>query len=322
MSKPSLEERITGGVLGLLIGDALGVPYEFRSPEQIPLGAPFGFSPPSGFDRAHVDVPPGTWSDDGAQALCLMASLLEIGRFDASDFSHRLVRWYDEGYLAVDGIVFDVGVTTGRAIISLKSGVPPLKAGPEDVLDNGNGSLMRVLPLALWHKGSVEQLIMDAHDQSAVTHGHPRSKVCCALYSVWARMILLDAPEPWSAAVEALRKVYDPDSVFTEELEWSIRPDEIPVGTGSGYVVDSIRSSRIAADKPTFREAMVTAISFGNDTDTTACIAGGIAGIRLGAEAIPLEWRQSLRGKELLEPLLARFLNETSHHSPLIHPLK
>ncbi|HLT38469.1 MAG TPA: ADP-ribosylglycohydrolase family protein, partial [Enhygromyxa sp.] len=87
---PTREQRIEGGLLGLLIGDALGVPYEFHGPEQIPAREHIELEPPVGFRRAHPGVPPGTWSDDGAQALCLLASLLDRGRLELADFGERL----------------------------------------------------------------------------------------------------------------------------------------------------------------------------------------------------------------------------------------
>jgi ADP-ribosyl-[dinitrogen reductase] hydrolase len=124
----TLEVRIRGGIYGLLIGDALGVPYEFHEPEDLSPGHKIEFDPPREFSRAHASVKPGTWSDDGAQALCLLASLLERGWFDAEDFARRIARWYDEGYMVVGGHVFDVGVTTGLAIRVIKAGVPASKS--------------------------------------------------------------------------------------------------------------------------------------------------------------------------------------------------
>lgn len=312
MTNPSFAERISGGIVGLLVGDALGVPYEFRSSDRIPDGVPQGYEPPIGYDRAHPSVPAGTWSDDGAQALCLAVSLVERGRFDSDDFGRRLVSWYDDGYLAVDGIVFDVGVTTGRAILAIKSGVPPLDAGPNDVHDNGNGALMRSLPLAIWHRGSNEKLVSDAHDQSSVTHGHTRSKVCCALYCLWARQIILGSLSPWEDAVTLLREIYDSNSQELEELEWAIRPDLPPEGNGSGYVVDSLRSARLASLNPTFAGVIRSAIGLGNDTDTTACIAGGIAGLMHGIQGIPAPWTSELRGHEVLDSILAEFVQQVT----------
>jgi ADP-ribosyl-[dinitrogen reductase] hydrolase len=301
-------DKRTGGLLGLLIGDALGVPYEFHPAEEIPPYDQIEFEPPAGYDRAHKGVPPGTWSDDGAQALCLLASLLECGRFDAEDFGGRLVRWYDEGYLAVDGNVFDVGVTTGKAIRAIKQGVPAIAAGPSGDLDNGNGSLMRVLPLALWHQDSDEELVHDVHEQSRLTHGHMRSQACCALYCLWARNVLNESPDPWKRAVASLRTMYRGREMREEELEWSLRPDDPPQGTGSGYVVDCLRSARWAVEQGGYEQAVKSAIRLGNDTDTTACVAGGIAGIRDGLSGIPERWRDNLRGRELVDPLMETLL--------------
>jgi len=124
-----------GAMTGLLVGDALGVPYEFHEPSTLPLPEEIEFNPPRGFDRAHLGVPAGTWSDDGAQALCLLASLLACRRFDAEDFDSRLVRWQGEGYMAVDGRVFDIGITTGQALRAIKSGVPAPTTSPASPMD-------------------------------------------------------------------------------------------------------------------------------------------------------------------------------------------
>ena len=146
-------DRIAGGLIGLLVGDALGVPYEFQPREAIPPAAAIEFEPPEGFRRAHVGVPPGTWSDDGAQALVLLDSLLACGRLDVDHFAQGLMDWYESGFMAVDGEVFDVGLQTRAAIGRLNLGVPPFQAGGADELANGNGSLMRVLPLAYSSSG-------------------------------------------------------------------------------------------------------------------------------------------------------------------------
>src|SRR5688572_19198218 len=107
---PTHYERISGAIYGLLIGDALGVPYEFKSPHELPPLDKIEFQPPAGFYRSHSSVPSGTWSDDGAQALCLLASLLECGELDLEDFAERMVNWAEKGYCAVDNYVFDIGI--------------------------------------------------------------------------------------------------------------------------------------------------------------------------------------------------------------------
>src|SRR4051812_33148245 len=102
------EDQVLGGLYGLLVGDALGVPYEFSSPDQLPAFDLIELDPPAGFHRAHPAAPRGAWSDDGAQALCLLASLLYCRKLNVDDFARRLLNWHDMGYLAVDYIVFDV----------------------------------------------------------------------------------------------------------------------------------------------------------------------------------------------------------------------
>src|SRR5690242_237949 len=205
---PTLAQRLEGGLIGLLVGDALGVPYEFSEPDDLPEPAEIEYSPPAGFQCAHRGVPSGTWSDDGAMALCLAATLLECGTLDPDDLGRRFLRWYDTGYMAVDGNVFDVGITVGRALQCLRQGVPPLEAGSTEESALGNGSLMRVLPLALWHRGTDAALAAAAQTQSRVTHGHIRAQVCCALYCLWARRTLEGRAGAWDEAVATTRGLY------------------------------------------------------------------------------------------------------------------
>jgi ADP-ribosyl-[dinitrogen reductase] hydrolase len=308
----TIVERIKGGIVGLLVGDALGVPYEFHPKESIPPFDEIEFDPPADFHRAHAEVPPGTWSDDGAQALCLLASLLTCRKFDADDLAKKIVAWYREDYMAVDQ-VFDVGIQTQKAILNLRKGVAPLEAGPADERNNGNGSLMRVLPLALWHRGSDEELVADAFDQSAVTHGHLRSKLCCALYCLWARRILQEAENPWESAVEKIRDIFASGTIERIEFEEQIRPDDSHEIRGSGYVLDSLRAARWASNNKTYEETVKAAIALGDDTDTTACIAGGIAGLKFGLSGIPERWRENLRGKEIYAPLLDELIERLEH---------
>lgn len=304
----NFEEKIEGGLLGLLIGDALGVPYEFHSPQEIPTLNEIEFAPPAYFRRAHAGVAPGTWSDDGAQALILLDSLLTCGKFDADHFAKGLVDWYDKGFMAVGGKVFDVGIQTANAIRKLKSGVNPLLAGGFDEYSNGNGSLMRVLPLVLWHRGTNEELVLDAEFQSRVTHAHPRSQICCALYCLWARGIFNFEENPWENAVAFLRDFYAGNPSKLLELNFHVRPDEEHQATGSGYVVDSLFSAKAVFENADYETIVKKAIALGNDTDTTACIAGGIAGINFGANSIPERWRENLRGREIYETLLQKLL--------------
>jgi ADP-ribosyl-[dinitrogen reductase] hydrolase len=305
----TFRERIEGGIYGLLVGDALGVPYEFHEHDEIPPISEIEFTPPVHFDRAHRTVAPGTWSDDGAQALVLLASLLDCGKFDIDHFAAGLVAWFKAGYMAVDGNVFDIGIQTNQAIGKLKAGVKATVAGRTDEQANGNGSLMRVLPLALWHQGSDEELVRDAHQQSVVTHGHLRSQVCCALYCLWARYTLAGQANAWEQAVGRIKEIYTPNSREYVELMRAVKPDTLVNGQGSGYVVDTLHSARWAMQNSAYEEVVKAAISLGEDTDTTACVAGGIAGVRDGVNTIPQRWLDHLRGKDILEPELQRLIS-------------
>ena len=304
---PTRRERIEGGVLGALVGDALGVPFEFKAPGEVPPRDDIEIVPPAGYFRSHADVPPGTFSDDGSLLLALLESLLERdGRFDADDFGGRLVAWRRDGRLAVDGRVFDVGIQTEDAIRRIASGTPAAGAGPAGDRENGNGALMRTLPVAFAVRGDDARLIETAHRQSRVTHGHPRSEACCALYVLWARRTLEGAIDPWREAVSGLRRHYAPDPVRTRELEEHVRPDDPTPGRGTGYVVDALRSARWCVLQGDFERVVRAAVGLGNDTDTTACLAGGIAGLRDGVVGVPRRWRDALRGAEIYRPLLER----------------
>lgn len=306
MTKMTKQDQIKGAIYGLLVGDAVGVPYEFNLSEQLPTYDQIDMITPVNFQKTYPRIPFGTWSDDGAQALCLLDSLLFKQQLDQRDLMNRICNWYQHGYMAVDFDVFDVGIQTTMAINLYLNNVPLEKVAKNDEMSNGNGSLMRVLPLALWHQGTDEELIQDAYAQSHITHAHLRSKVCCALYCLWARAILngLDINAGWEQAVAILRKYYQDKAEDLEQLEFHIRPDEVGTHTGSGYVVDCLKSAKFALQQPTYQDVIKTAISLGRDTDTTACVAGGIAGLYYGFEAIPKVWVEQLRGKDLVEPLV------------------
>jgi ADP-ribosylglycohydrolase len=307
--KPERAERIRGGLWGLLVGDAVGVPYEFHRAEDLPPPSRIDMVPPPDFYRAHSGTPPGTWSDDGAQTLCLLASLLHCGGLDPRDLSRRLLNWASVGYMAVDHRVFDIGMQTQRAFERLRAGEQPLLAGPADEHANGNGSLMRVLPLALWHQGTDSELVRDACVQSRLTHGHPRSQAVCAFYCLWARELLASNEPAWDRAADRLRGCLAEHPQLAAETELILRPDHAASAAGSGYVLDTLWSARHALEAHERFDLVVrAAIAFGNDTDTTACVAGGLAGIRDGYAAIPGGWLDLMRGKELVEPLLIDLL--------------
>jgi ADP-ribosylglycohydrolase len=304
----SLAGRLAGAVWGHLVGDAIGVPYEFmaaRTITQVEFGA-----------AGTYGQPPGTWSDDGALMLATLDSLLRDDatpdtRFDTADQARRFLAWADEGAYTPDNDgTFDIGNATSAALRALRSGTPPERAGGTDERSNGNGSLMRILPIALVDRDIDDaELVERAHRSSAITHGHPYAKATCALYVLVARSLLKGA-EPAVALDHArgrLRALY---GARPDAATWLAALDHIegyPTRTGSGYVVDAFWSAWDALTAATgYREAIERAIRYGNDTDTTACIAGGLAGLRWGIAGIPPEWLTGMRGREIVEPLIAR----------------
>jgi ADP-ribosylglycohydrolase len=299
-------EQILGGIYGLLVGDAVGVPYEFHSANQLPPIEQIDMVPPKGFLRAHPGVPTGTWSDDGAGALCLLDSLIECGKLDLTDFSNKLWAWYSQGLWAVDGKVFDIGIQTQASLQAFRDGISPEQSGNVYPEGKGNGSLMRVLPLALWHQGSDEQLVIDSHTQSLVTHGHLTNQVACALYCLWVREAAKQQSmeDAYEIAVKNLRNIYGDKSPERIELDHTICPEEEPTSNGSGYVVETLRSVRIAVKEADYEQVIKKAISLGEDTDTNAAIAGGLYGVKVGFTGISNRWLTQLRGKDKVDKLI------------------
>ena len=309
-----MENNIKGGIYGLLIGDAVGVPYEFKNANDLPPFDQIDMIPPKSFDRTYPNIAVGTWSDDGSQALCLLNSLLLCKKLDPKDLMMCFADWYNMGFMAVDNHTFDVGVQTSQAIRNYLRGIDVMKCATNNEYANGNGSLMRTLPLALWHTGTDDTLIDDAYLQSHVTHAHLRSKICCALYCLWARYILQGQSinDAWQQAVDKLYTLYNAreSKAELEELDSHIRPMEFIGVSGSGYVVDCLKSAYVALQETSYENVIKKAIRFGNDTDTTACVAGGIAGLYFGFDTIPKNWVDTLREKNTIDPLINQLMQQ------------
>jgi ADP-ribosyl-[dinitrogen reductase] hydrolase len=299
----TLASRLAGAAWGHLVGDAMGVPYEFRSAAEIEAsGIVFGA-------RGTHDQPPGTWSDDGALMLALLDSLLEVG-FDTTDQAARALAWYRAGRYAAGGTVFDIGNTTRTALERIADGVPAEDAGPSHERSAGNGSLMRILPLALVERDTpIQQLVDYAHRSSRVTHGHPSAQVACALYVLTA-LRLLAGSEPTDALATAradLRAIYEVADFGADFLRALDHLEAWPEREGRGRVWDSLWSAWDAfAGADSYSDAVRRSIAYGNDTDTTAAIAGGLAGIRWGLEGIPRDWLAAMRERELVTALLSK----------------
>ncbi|MFN8623756.1 MAG: ADP-ribosylglycohydrolase family protein [Chloroflexota bacterium] len=292
--------RLSGGVWGALVGDAMGVPYEFLAPSQI-TSVEWGHTGGWG-------VPPGTWSDDGSLLLALLDSLLATG-FDPEDQGRRALAWHRRGHYTPDGDgAFDIGGATSQALDALERGTPALEAGPAGERASSNGSLMRILPVALWGRDLPDAtLVARAADASRVTHNHPRCQAACAVHVLAARAMLHDAePAPsLEAAFAAVRAAWSSDPARAPHLAALEELRTYPERTGSGYVLDSFWSAWDAVTASgSFGETIERAIRYGHDTDTTAAIAGGIAGIRWGWGGIPITWRRGMRGGPIVTPLV------------------
>lgn len=309
MRTSEISNRLRGGLYGLLVGDALGVPYEFHSANELPDIGQLEMEPPSRFMRAHRRVPSGTWSDDGAQALVLLDGLLRVPALDLGDFGQGLLGWCRRGTMTPDGVVFDIGIQTRHALQRLERGVPPQLSGLADEQSNGNGSLMRTLPCALVPVVDQAALVDRARRQSLVTHGHARSQLACAFSALIAWELLRGST--FVKALDVAQNFLEQGVVPAERSELAVLLDgRLDEPRGSGYVVDTFWSAVASVLRTDSYEGCVKlALSIGNDTDTTACIAGGWAGLLYGEAAIPHRWMGLLRGKELVEPLLARLVS-------------
>jgi ADP-ribosyl-[dinitrogen reductase] hydrolase len=299
------EQRILGGILGLAVGDALGVPVEFKSRAALkrsPVTRMLGYG-------THHQ-PEGTWSDDSSLTFCLIESL--CNGFDMSDIGHRFVRWLDENYWTPHGRVFDVGIATSQAISRLRSGVDPVEAGGTDEYSNGNGSLMRILPVALYFADSgIEEMLDATHKVSCLTHAHPRSQMACGFYNLMVvELLKVGSPvESYLRAVDLATNVYNV-SPFSEELSHfskifgrQIHEETESAIQSSGYVIHTLEASIWAfLRSASFAEAVLTAVNLGGDTDTTGAVTGGLAGVYYGLESIPEEWINALaKYSEILE---------------------
>ena len=302
------KSRLRGGIYGLLLGDAAGVPYEFNPPGNLaPYADRIDMAPPPGFRRTY-SVPVGTWSDDGALALCLLESLVERGGSDPVDQARRMVAWLFEGHLAVDDHVFDVGNATRQALAQARSllaeGVSPVGRGLTHEQSAGNGTLMRILPLALLHEGTDEELVRAAMDHSGLTHAHPLCLICCAIYCLWVRYLSGGVERPFEAAIGKVGTLAGDDQALTAALEL-VEEWKGKAPSGTGFVVDTLFSARYALENGAdYKDVIRRSILLGNDTDTTAAVAGGLAGVKYGVGGLPDDWMGLLRGKEMVESIL------------------
>jgi ADP-ribosylglycohydrolase len=306
---------VKSALFGVAVGDALGVPVEFESRDDISRNPVTGMT---GFGT--YDLPPGTWSDDSSLTFCLAEALTE--GFDINAIGQNFTRWHREAFWAADGEVFDVGNTTRIAIERLARGMQADRAGSDDEASNGNGSLMRILPLLFYMSDRpVNERFGITRQVSSITHGHIRSVIACFYYLEFARQILegKDKFKIYSNMQVAIAGhlsalLIDPPEivVFDRLLKHDIsRLPEEEIHS-SGYVVHTLEAAVwCLLTTGSYREAVLRAVNLGRDTDTTAAVTGGLAGLLYGFDSIPEEWITQLARKDDIADLgerLARSL--------------
>ncbi|MEH1797210.1 ADP-ribosylglycohydrolase family protein [Nostoc sp.] len=302
--------KTLSGLMGLCVGDALGVPVEFTSrAERVksPVTTMQGYGT--------WNQPPGTWSDDSSLSFCLAECLCRGYSLDA--IANSFWRWYKEAYWTPRGDVFDIGQTTHTAIMRLKQGVVPHQAGGKVENSNGNGSLMRILPMAYCHRSlTLGELLARVHDVSAITHAHARSQMACGIY-ISIAVALLEGADLQTAYLQALQDIQTIYSVREFLLEkphfgriFSGEIGKLPVEeiNSGGYVIDTLESSLwCLLNSSSYSEAVLKAVNLGGDTDTTAAVTGGLAGIYYGVENIPQKWMNQIARRQDIIYLAERF---------------
>ena len=298
------------GLFGLCIGDALGVPVEFTSrAERVksPVKSMLGYGT--------WDVPAGTWSDDSSLTFCLAESLCQ--GFSLDNIADSFWRWYHEGFWTAHGEVFDIGNTTFLAIADWKRGIPPLQAGGMSENSNGNGSLMRILPIAYcYEKLTFPELISRTQQISCITHAHLRSQMACGIYvSIAVYLLSGEIPQvAYEKGLENIEKIYsapeyaDEMSHFERIFSGKIAELDIDQIQSSGYVIHTLEASLwCLLNSLSYPETVLKAVNLGGDTDTTAAVTGGLAGIYYGMDNIPTEWIEKIARKQDIMDLAERF---------------
>ena len=267
-------------VYGAAVGDALGVPYEFLGRDTFECAG-------MAAGGAHGQ-PAGTFSDDTSMMLATCDSINACGRVDAGDMRRRFESWLHEGAYTPDGTAFDVGNTVATALAEGR--------GCEGERSNGNGSLMRIAPLAFTGASDDE-----VRSVSAITHAHRISTESCLFFVKLVRYLV--GGNPLEAAIgHSIDHRYEGDklSFLADVASW---PRE-GVRSG-GYVLDTLGAAIWCfANTGNYADCVLAAVNLGSDTDTTACVAGALAGAVYGYDAIPTEWLETLRGKDVIEQCL------------------
>ena len=308
-----MQDRILGGLWGAVIGDALGVPVEFVGREQVrknPITGMRGYGT--------FNLPPGSWSDDSSLLLCNVESLLD--GFDTDRMGKLFIQWLSESYWTPWGETFDVGSSTHSSIRRMMVGISPEEAGGRGERDNGNGSLMRILPVGIFFANHpVEELLSAVHRASSLTHRHPRTFMTCGFYCLMVRS-LLEGSSPDEAYKYAIEQsmIHYVKMPFAEELSHFERIFSGLIGSipenaikSGGYVIHTLEASIwCLLNSSSFQGAVLQAVNLGEDTDTTGCVTGGLVGVCYGLQSIPEDWLTAIARKEDIGMLFSQFTSK------------
>ncbi|MGX7198406.1 ADP-ribosylglycohydrolase family protein [Enterococcus nangangensis] len=317
-------QLISGALLGSIVGDALGVPVEFIPRDRLTRQPVVGMR---GFGTHNQ--PAGTWSDDSSMLLATVVSLTEKG-VDYQDVMERFLGWLRNGEYTPNGLSFGVGVSTERSISRFEGGLTPLKCGGIEESDNGNGALMRVLPLVFVLRkkfgndfNSLPEAYDIIHNYAKLTHGHPRNLMACGIYVSIANELLNRTERRLknykghaiSVGLKKARDYYQGMPTFQAESAYFARIFNTYFGMlprkeikNTGYVVDSLEASLWSfINGRNYADCVMKAVNLGGDTDTNAAICGGLAGIYYEFSSIPEEWLAQLQRKDWIEETLKAF---------------
>jgi ADP-ribosylglycohydrolase len=298
-------------LLGVCVGAALGVPVEFESRDFLKKNPVVKMQ--SGGVHGQVE---GVWSDDSSLTFCLAETIAE--GYDINLLAEKFIAWKYKSYWTATREVFDIGNATSWAISNLSKGVNPIEAGGKNESDNGNGSLMRILPLVLLLKDlSIEDRFKLTKEVSAITHAHLRSVMACFYYLEFA-LELLKGKDKFKIYENLKIKVLDFFNSNNEYIKEAHHFDRLLKGNinelgedsiqSSGYVIHTLEASiwcLLTTDS--YDEAVLRAVNLGEDTDTTAAVTGGLSGLLYGYETIPEEWINTIKGKNEIDNLINRF---------------
>lgn len=301
---------VHAALFGLAIGDALGVPVEFKKRDELKERRVQDFE---GY-QTH-NQPPGTFSDDSSLTFCLAESLCQ--GYDLNDMGQRFVKWFFEGYWTAGGEVFGVGKSTEDSITRLRDGVSPMQSGNYADDCYGNGSLMRVLPLLFYIKDfDIEERYKIIKEVACITHGSVRTILACFYYLEFG-LELLNGQNKLHAYLKTMHRV----NAFINGKNFPAGDVALFYSLLNSVIVmrsiDTIDSNHFAhvtiqaavfclMSTNSYEEAVLMAVNLGDDTDTTASVTGALAGLYYGFDAIPVKWRNEIKRSNDINDLCNR----------------